>query len=120
METEADKKALNMEAVEYFEKEYSFVKKIKEFNEKWVTACEQIDQIILGALVKREIDSPGIGPRTEYSINREYIESIIGKMPADVETVFLPVRSRTFRMVTQENLEKGRLRLERAREAAKK
>jgi hypothetical protein len=40
-------------------------------------------------------------------------------MPADVETVFTPVKSRTFRMVTQENLERGRLRLERAREAAR-
>jgi RNA polymerase sigma-70 factor (ECF subfamily) len=120
VETEADKRTLNMKAIEYFEKEYSFVKKIKDLNEKWVAACEQIDQIIPGALVTREVDSPGIGPRTEYSINREYIESVIGKMPVEVETIFLPVKSRTFRMVTQENLEKGRLRLERAREAARK
>jgi len=120
VETEADKRTLKMKAIEYFEKEYSFVKKIKDFNKKWVTSCEQIDQIIPGALVKKEIDSPpGIKPRTEYSINREYIESVIGKMPVDVETVFLPVRSRTFGMVTQEDLERGRLRLERARESAK-
>jgi len=119
VETEADKRTLSMKAIEYFEKEYSFVKKIKDLNEKWVSACEQIDQIIPGALVKKEIDSPGIKPRTEYSINREYIESVIGKMPTDVETVFLTVRSRTFGMVTQEDLERGRLRLERAKESVK-
>ena len=119
VETEADKRTLSMKAIEYFEKEYSFVKKIKDLNEKWVTACEQIDQIIPGALVKKEVDSPGIKLRTEYSINREYIESVIGKMPADVETVFLPVRSRTFGMVTQEDIERGRLRLERAKESVR-
>ncbi|MBM3237098.1 sigma-70 family RNA polymerase sigma factor [Candidatus Poribacteria bacterium] len=119
VETEADKKALNMKAVEYFEKEYSFVKKIKDLNEKWVAACEQIDRIVPGALVTKEVDSPGIGPRTEYNINREYIESMIGKMPADVETVFIPVKSRTFRMVTPENLERGKLRLEHAKEAVR-
>ncbi len=44
---------------------------------------------------------------------------MIGKMPVDVETVFLPVRSRTFGMVTQKDLERGGLRLERARESVK-
>jgi hypothetical protein len=118
----ADRRAIKMKALKYLEEEYSYLKGNKDIDERWIAAYKQIDQIVPGALVIRDAEPwPSGRPRTEYSINREYIESIIGKMPADVETVFLPhVRSMTFGMLTPEELEKYRLRLEDAKESVKK
>jgi len=120
LETGADKRALKMEDIKFMEKEYSFIKKLKDIYERWISTYEQIDQIIPGATVKKEIDRPGGRSSTEYSINHEYIESMIGKMPADVETAFIPhAKGRSLRIISPEQLEIGRLRLERARESIK-
>jgi RNA polymerase sigma-70 factor (ECF subfamily) len=116
----ADKRAIRMKTLKYLEGEYSILKKMKEVKEEWVATAEQINQIIPGTLVTEEVDIDKPWRHTRYSLNREQIESVLGKMPSEIETSFLPVKGFSFKLTTEEQLENARRLIEQMRELTKK